>query len=449
MPNKLYRFQEEGVAFLNHCQGRSLIGDEMGLGKTVQALEWLNQSKAYPVLVVCPGSLKVNWSRESVKWLKKIPGIEILWSREPYKVTGKILIINYDILINWTSYLKRKKLQTIILDECQQIKNLKTQRTQAVLKVCHKVPHVIGLSGTPILNRPIEFFNILSLIAPHIFPSYLKYGLRYCDPKLEWGKINYKGASNTVELHKRVGKVMIRRLKREVLSELPDKIRTVVPLRLDNLSDYRRAEQDLIKWIHRTTGKDSAEKAAKAEALTRVAVLKKLAMKGKFAACAEWITNFLESDEKLIVFAVHHKTIDAVVNAFPRITVRVDSRMSMDARQKSVDAFQTSSNVRLIVGGLKSMGVGLTLTAASNVCMLELGWSPGEHDQAESRAHRIGQTNAVNIWYLLAEESIEEKISRLIDKKRKVVESVLDGSKPDEYALLTNLFKQYKGKNEL
>lgn len=213
-------------------------------------------------------------------------------------------------------------------------------------------------------------------------------------------------------------------------------------MELDNQREYNAAEADLIGWLRTNFGNGKAEKAQQAEALTRIGELKRLAVRGKLKECIEWIEDFLESGEKLVVFAVHKFVIDALMEKFADRAVKIDG--SVSNRQAPVDAFQNDDNVRLFVGNIQAAGVGITLTAASNTCFLELGFSPSLHDQAEDRVHRIGQTaDSVTAWYLLAAGTMEEEIAELIDAKRKVVTKVLDGQDVDEESMLSELMKKY------
>jgi SNF2 family DNA or RNA helicase len=224
-------------------------------------------------------------------------------------------------------------------------------------------------------------------------------------------------------------------------------MRVVVPIEIDNRSDYSKAESNLIAWIKATKGKEEAESAKRIEGLARINELKQLAAKGKLEAALDWIEEYLSDGGKLVVFCTHTALINAVYNEFESCAVVVDGSVTGAARNEAVEEFQTNPKVKLFVGQLKAAGVGLTLTAASATCFLELGWNPAEHDQAEDRVHRIGQTaDSVFAYYLMGNNTIEQDIAGLIDSKRKVVSAVLDGKDVDsDSSLLDGLLNILKG----
>jgi SNF2 family DNA or RNA helicase len=449
----LYPFQSAGVSFIEQNKGRALIADEMGLGKTVQALAWLQMHpKKRPVVIVTPASLKLNWLKEALAWLPN-PSIEILMGTSPWKITADIVLINYDILPNWVDEIKYIEPEVLITDECHYYKSNTALRTKAIKKLAKGIPHVIALSGTPIVNRPIEAYNAINIIAPDLFPNYWNYAKEYCGARHNGFGWDFNGSSHSKELHEKLtGTIMIRRLKKDVLKDLPDKARSFIPLQLTNEEEYRRAEDDFIRYIKETQGDKKAAKASNAAALAEIEGLKQLAVKGKLQQSIEWIEDFLETGEKLVVFANHTFVIDALTDKFSRIdktrklldrVVKIDGSVSQAQRQKNVETFQNNPDCRLFIGNIKAAGVGLTLTASSNVAFLELPWSPGDLNQAEDRCHRIGQKDSVNIHYLLATDTIEEKIANLLDNKRKVLDAVLDGADTEASSLLSEIIKSY------
>jgi SWI/SNF-related matrix-associated actin-dependent regulator 1 of chromatin subfamily A len=437
-------FQTLGVAFIENKNGRCLIADEMGLGKTIQSIGYISLHRdKTPVIVVCPASLKLNWEREMENWLTN-PKTEVLSGTTPYKTKGGILIINYDIVFAWVEELKKLKPQIIILDESHSIKSSATRRTKAVKKLCKDVPHIIALSGTPIVNRPIEIYNTLQILDKNLFPHYLNFTRRYCDAHNNGFGIDVNGASHTDELHNTLtSTVMLRRKKADVLKELPDKIYSFVPLALDNTEEYREAEKDFIAYVRREKGIEAAQRIKSVEALAKIEGLKQLAVKGKLTEAIEWIKNFLESDNKLVVFCTHKFVIDKLMEEFKHIAVKIDGSVTIPDRQRSVDIFQHNPKCKLFVGNIQAAGTGINLQIASNVVFLELPWHSGHVSQAEDRCHRIGQKDSVNVHFLLAKNTIEEKIAKLIDSKRKITDSVLDGKKTEQENLLYEIMKSY------
>lgn len=496
---KYYRFQKRGILKIEALNGRALLADEMGLGKTGQAIGWSYlHPKRIPIIIVVPASLKIKWKRELLKWLPDIKrrDIRIIFGRKvnPKKLKNKkAIIINYDILFNeyldnmlalvlfmlpitkkkkdladlylislltapkkkkmeldftgWVDYLLDIKPKILIFDECHKCKNEQAQRTKAIKKMSRRIKYIIAISGTPVLSKPIDIFPVLNILNRKRWPSKWDFAKKYCGLTHNGFGWDYTGASNTEELHDiLVEDVMIRRLKKDVMKELPPKNRVVVPLEMDPtiMKEYRSAEADLINWIHIHEGEEKALKAMRAEGLVRIEKLKQLALKGKLNLVIEWIDSFLESELKLIVPCTHTNTIDILMKKYKKIAVRLDGKTSAKKRQEAEDSFQTDDKIKLIICNIKAAGEGIDLYAASNLAFTELGWTPPQHDQMEDRAHRIGQKDSVTPWYLIASDTIEEKIIELIDKKRKNIDAVMDGKKTEDTDLLGELLNTYR-----
>lgn len=447
----LLPYQGVGVRFIDLKNGRALIADEMGLGKTIEAIAWLQlHPELRPTIIIVPASLKLNWVYEAIKWMNINPTqILDVYGQTPYS-TGKaeIIIINYDIVSYWLPSLKLKGFKVLILDEIHYIKDSSTKRTKAIKQLAKGIPHVIGLSGTPIINRPIEIFNTLSIINSSAIPNFREYTRRFCDAKYNGFGWDFNGCSNSEELHNLlINSFMIRRLKKDVLKDLPEKRTCFVPIELDNKEEYFRAQNDFINYIKLTYGGAAAQKASAAETLVQINTLRKLAIKGKMKGVIDWISEFLESGKKLVVFATHTNTIDMLMEAFPDISVRYDGTVNQTNRNINKERFQNDPSIKLFIGMLdtqgKPAGVGLTLTAASDTATVEYQWSPGTHDQADDRIHRIGQDKGCLNHKLMAAGSIDEKFAILLDSKRKVIDSVIDGKKTEEMNLLSLLIKEY------
>ena len=444
----LYPFQLEGVHWIEHQAGRGLLADSMGLGKTVQTLAWLIYKglSVLPAVVICPCSLKGNWERECQTWTTLTPCV--LSGGDPanfiantlWPVDQRVLfIINYDIISKWKSQLNH--CSTVILDECHFIKNQKAKRAKAVKEFCKNKRHVIALSGTPIINRPIEFFNTLNILAPSSFGKYWDYAQRYCDAKHNGYGWDFSGASNVEELHQRLDhNVMIRRLKADVLKDLPPKTQTTIPINLEGrMGAYEGALREAL-------GKWEDEKPDPLRDITQISKLRQAAMDAKFDDCVEWIDNFLETGRKLVVFDIHHKTTDRLMERYGKIAVALDGRTDSRLRQGVVERFQTDPAVQMLIGNVEVAGIGFTLTAAQDAVFLEFPWTPGALSQAEDRIHRIGQKGAANIYYLVASGTLEEDMLELIEEKRKVLNGVLDGVYEETKTIMTELLKRLKKK---
>lgn len=429
---KLKKYQEKAVRKIQHFHGRVLLADEMGLGKTLEALKWLEQNpKLRPAVVICPASLKWVWETEASLHLGMRS--EVLNGQKPPRkgLTGKhpLLIINYEILQHWLEYLKELEPKVLILDEVHYIKNYRAKRTKAVNKLNKGIPNIIGIGGTPLTNRPAELWTILHLIRPDIFSSVWSYRWRYCNPvRKPWGW-EYKGANNLRELHRKLNSVMmVRRLKKDVLSELPDKTRQVIPLEIE-IDEYDEALNNFIKWL---TKKSAAkvERAKRAERLVQMGYLKRLAASLKMDKVLKWVDDFLESsDGKLVLYCVHKDIIKQIHSKYKHTSVVVDGSVTGKKRKIAVKIFQNNKSIRIFIGNIKAAGVGITLTAANTLAFVEMNWTPGDHTQAEDRIHRIGQKGAAMIYYLIARGTIEENLCELIQKKQAILSAILDSKK--------------------
>ena len=447
----LMEFQKEGVGFIESRNGNVIVGDEMGTGKTITVLTYIsNHPELTPVVIVVPATIKYNWKKEAEKWLLTKRDIQILEGKKTKKLkkSSDIIIVNYDIVYAWRKEIANINPKVLILDECHAIKTSTTKRTKGVKHIAKKTKHIIPMSGTPAINRPAELYNSIKLVEPELFGSFQSYAQRYCDAYFNGYGWEYKGGSNLEELYDILSNIMIRRKKEDVIEDLPEKRRTFVSLDLTNISDYNKAENDFIEWIRENKGKRAAERASSAEKLVKVGTLRLLAVRGALANSIQWIKNFLaDYDGKLVVFAVHKEIISALMEEFGDIAVKIDGSVPTgEVRQTIVEKFQNDKNIRLFVGNIKAAGVGITLTASSNIVFLELPWTPGELEQAEDRCHRMGQKNAVNIWYLLAENTIEMELAKMIDSKRNILSQVLDGQVISEEDTLSSLLGLYEGK---
>jgi SWI/SNF-related matrix-associated actin-dependent regulator 1 of chromatin subfamily A len=431
-------FQVEGAYQIEKFGSLALLADEQGLGKTIQALIWLAvHRKVRPAVIVVPQSVKLNWRREAKKWLpRKLRNrVYILNGRKPVALpeTG-IFVINYDIVKFWLAQLRAINPQVVICDESQYLKNPNAQRTRAVLgtarskksSLCENVANRIFLSGTPAENRPSELWPVLHNLRPDAFPRFVDFAHRYCAAyEGKWG-LNVSGASNIAELAGKLRKTcMIRRLKADVLPDLPPKRRATIPFEITNRKEYEFAKDDLIAWM-KSVGQDVTG-ALRAETLVRIEKLKQIAARGKMDAACEWIHNFLAGGKKLVLY-VHHREIGSqLLSELKQYNpVTVFGENDSHVRQANIDTFQNNADCRVIICSIRAARLGITLTAASDVAFFELDWTPGAHDQAEDRVHRIGQADACTAYYLLADRTIEQKIAALIDAKRGVIAGLID-----------------------
>lgn len=439
-------YQKEGVQFLVNRK-RALLADDMGTGKTIQALMAAEAAKSFPCIVVCPASMKLIWQRTIADWLPHRTTHVVKSTKDPMQ-RADFVVVNYDLIVRRKDELLSLNHVAIVFDEAHYLKNPKAQRSQAGLSLAWKCWTRYLLSGTPMTNRPIELVHLLKVLGRlSEFGGFEGFANRYCDPQRVWTGSryvnDYRGSSNEEELGRRLRDIcMLRRMKRDILKELPPMQHITLPVDIANRMDYRRVEKDLRVWLleqaHNTPDLDDEERSRKAvaalamegnaEVLVRIEYLKQVAARGKVPAILEWIHEFLEdTDDKVVVFAHHADVRRAIIEEFAEVCVKVEGGDSATHRQAAVDAFQTDPKVRVFMGSIQAAGVGLTLTAASRCLIVELPWTPAEVAQAHDRIHRIGQkADSVEVYYMLGRETIDEAIWELLDEKRKVITNVME-----------------------
>ncbi len=442
----LYPYQTVGVAYALVAK-RTFVSDEMGLGKTIQALCAIEAKLAYPAVVVCPASLKDNWAREIKMWLPN-RSVFVASGRSGAHSTTDITIVNYDILSGWVDTLLEGAPNAFVLDESHNCKNKAAQRSQAAKKLADAIPEdglVLCLTGTPILNRPSELINQLEILGrlQDIAPKpragrtdarswEFSFKFRYCGAeKNDYDKWDFNGASNLDELHTKLRRsCFIRRQRSEVLG-MNDTKRVVVPLSLNGeLDQYREAEANFIEWLYDNEGASAARAALRAEAITMLNKLRLLSAQAKLAKAIEWIDNFLDSNpgRSLVIFA-HHKAIQTALAEHYNCPTILGSQKDVEAHKARFMAGEH----RLIVCSMTAAREGHTLTKASDVLFVEEPWHPGAQQQCEDRTNRIGQTaEQVFSWHLLAVDTIDERIFKIIDEKRKVFSAAVEGKPLDD-----------------
>jgi SWI/SNF-related matrix-associated actin-dependent regulator of chromatin subfamily A-like protein 1 len=358
-----------------------------------------------------------------------------------------MLVINYEILKYWLKWIQQHKPNTVIFDECQYLINRRSGRTKASNLLAKQCAHRIGLSATPLLNRPAELWPTLNIIRPDLYASFFKYGVKYCDPKLtNWGW-EYKGATNIPELHEELtGNLMIRRHKNDVLKDLPDKVRQVKVIPMDNLEEYEEANTNFLDWLAqaRPSRVASANRAAE---LAKLSYLLKLIGKGKLKGVVEWVNNWLyDTDEKIVVLARHRAMIKALDRRIEGSHAVITGDVTGRKRQIAIDRFTNDRTCRVLIGNIHAAGVGTNLQMASTVAFAELWWRPGDHLQGEGRIERIGQTQKMFVYYLCAAHTLDETLAKLIQEKQEIITSTLDGNdfQLDQLDVFDQLIKEIR-----
>lgn len=411
-----YPYQKAGIAF-SVKNKRALIADQMGLGKSMQALGAMTILEGFPCLIVAPKSLLYNWRNE----IRKFAGIDAAVyykSKQDLRVIlnhMKIVIVSYE---GMKSVLPYKHLfKGLIVDESHMIKSQQTQRYQHVFEFSIGKEFKFLLTGTPIMNRPLELIPQLKVLDFFSTPEKEKnFKSRYCGTK-------DKGAQNLEELNVNLrSKIMIRREKNDVLTDLPDFTRNYIDVDIDNMEEYKFAEQDFIRYLKEVKQfSDRKIRAAQgAEILVRMGILKQIAAKGKMNAIKDFIETCFEEDQKVILFA-HHKDILGSYYNLINSNLLISGATKMEDRQVYVDRFQNDPNEKSICLSIRAASVGLNLTAAQIEVFAEFDWNPAIHDQAEARAHRIGVKDNVNAYYFRGKNTIDEDILFLINYKRDII----------------------------
>lgn len=435
----LRSYQRVGVEYmLTHPH--AFQADEMGLGKTVQALAAAEAAGGYPALILAPASLLRNWRNEATRWLPHRSAQIIDKGKTQVDPTAQIVIVSYDIAKNHGG-IHATRWTTVVADEAHALKSRKAERA-VLATVVARAQNRWLLTGTPLKNRPADLIEPLKMLG-HLdaLGGWITYIKRYCSAyRDKWGwKID--GASNLGELHERLAVLgFVRRMKADVLSELPDKIRSWLPVELDsdsragrNIRDAETALRAIIAGNTRALADVANDDAGgrRGDVLGALARLRRAVGVSKVPAANAWIDDTLAQDAKLLAFAHHTDVLDGIEAHLIKEKigyVRLDGSTPVQARQDLVDRFQSDESVRVFLGSMSAAGQGITLTAASQVLIVEQAWTPAEMDQAEDRAHRIGQTDSVTATHLIAIGTIDEPVLELINTKRATAAQAVDGA---------------------
>lgn len=431
-----YPYQEEGI--LRGLEWKRLfIGDEPGLGKTLQSIGIVDTADAYPCLVICPSSLKINWQREFEKFTDKKAlvldnGTRTTWSYLLQMKMHHVAIVNYESLrkyfvwdINGSKKSFRlkdivfcpqiKQFKSVIIDESHRVKDPSAGQTMFTKGIASGKEWIILLSGTPVVNRPEDLVSQLSIMGRlNEFGGKGNFLANYADEN------NLSGLS--AELYKRC---MIRREKAKVLTQLPDKTRCDLYVDISNREEYDLAETDLASYLkeYKECTDWEIRKKMRMKTLVKFMTLRSLSAKGKVKQAIDFVRVFLDSGKPLILFCSYHEVVDELKKAFPR-AVTVTGRDSMASKQAAVDSFQ-NGNSHLIICSIKAAGVGLTLTASSNVGFVEFPWTYADCCQCEDRAHRIGQRDNVTCYYLIGRGTIDRALYNIIYKKKSIANQIM------------------------
>ena len=429
-----FNHQKDGIKFLIKNK-KCILADDMGLGKTYQSIVAALESGSERVLIICPSSLKINWMREVQNFCDDVSIIQgTHWN------PSRFTIMNYDILKNFHTIEERNREyedwelrreiadfnpDLLILDEAHYIKNHKSKRG-AILKDLSKnfnCDRVWLLTGTPIANRPMDYYNLLSIIDSPVANNWVHYAKTYCEGMRfkKGGKYVWvtKGASNLGELSTKTKRTILRRKKEDVL-DLPEKLITPVYLELQNVDGYKSVWENYM-----TKRKLEGKKGNPAKDIVEMTLLRSFIAMETVPYSIEKTEEALELNKKVIIFCNFNDEMDYFLRHFGNKAVSVRGGMTDKQKQMSVDRFQEDDSCMVFVGQIKAAGVGLTLTKAEIVIMNSLDWVPGNHEQAEDRAYRIGQKETVNIYYMLIDDTIDTLVWYILNEKKKVIGTIM------------------------
>ena len=404
-----------------------ILADDMGLGKTTSTIIAALETGAKKILIICPATLKINWKREIENYSDRPIFIS---EGKQFSTEHDFVIVNYDIMKNFhdpkkkdDSLILMSKFDLIIIDEAHYIKNAQAQRTKLINDITKSVDRLWLLTGTPMTSRPIDYFNLLSLIESPVSRNWMAYVIRYCagfqfkvGPRKIW---NVQGASNLEELRDRTAGLTLRRLKENVL-DLPDKIITPVYLRLKS-KVYEEVMGDYYNWYDKNP-EESKSLTVQFSKLTKV---RQIIADEKISQTIEIAENIIEQDKKVIIFCNFTDSLNKITEHFGKTAVKLDGSMSKVERQFSVDQFQENDKIKVFVGNIKAAGVGITLTSSEAVIFNDLSFLPSDHAQAEDRAYRYGQKNNVLVYYPIFENTIEGIIYDILHNKKQVIATVM------------------------
>jgi SWI/SNF-related matrix-associated actin-dependent regulator 1 of chromatin subfamily A len=460
-----YEHQKNGIKFLLANDG-CLLADDMGLGKTYQSIIAALESGAERILIVCPTSVKINWERE-INYFQCYDTSIIegkKWNQ------AKFTIINYDILKNFhaipgvtdkslkeedicfdAQLLVQGQFDLCIIDEAHKLKDPKSIRGAIMKDLCVKydIEKVWLLSGTPVANRPKDYYNLLKLIKAPIADNYKFYMQRYCGGKLITTKHknargnNKKvwidtGATNLEELALKTRHLYLRRLKTEI-GDMPEK--TIVPtyhkFNKRQWRDYENLWEEYLEERAKNKRKGTPDRA-----LVELGLLRKFVAMEAIAETIDMAENIIEEGHKVIIFCNFTDELMELQRHFKNRCVIHYGEMSDNEKQKSIDRFQENKNVDVFIGNIISAGVGITLTEATHVIFNSFDWVPGNNEQAEDRAYRLGQTNNVTVYYQLFEDTISIGMWNTLQRKQDIIDTIMGQKEIDEEAAIEIMLQE-------
>ena len=446
-----YEYQKKGIQYMIEHK-RTFNGDDMGLGKTFQSIAAISIARAYPCLVVCPAAMKMTWKREFMKFIGKNAVIldnsnKDNWQQMFITGTCNVFITNYESVKKF--FIKQVKgnrvslknlvvdrraamFKAVVIDESHRVKNSSCHYAKYLEAICKGKEYVFMLTGTPVVTKVKDLVQQLKIMGRiDDFGGAGRFANRFCTSSVSNEEL---GMLNSLLWRT----CYFRREKTLVLKELPEKVRQYYSCELTNRKEYDSAERNLAKYLkkYKETSEEKLKNAMMNEAIVKIGVLRQIAAEGKLAEAKSIINDYMSADKKVIVFTAHKNIASKIKEFFPD-SVTVTGSDSPEAKQKSVDSFQNDPTCKVIIVNIQSGGVGITLTAASDVLFVEMPWTSADCDQCECRAHRNGQKNAVTCVYLLGRDTFDERMYDLIQKERSQ-SSIITGAVNDTREIMVS-----------
>jgi len=449
--DKLRNYQRVGANFL-HKTKRAILADDMGTGKTLQAITACEETGVEQILVVCPNSLKWNWSDEIAMWTDSkfsiVSGTKAKRDKIINEFTGKYLIMNYEAL-RLHPELQEKNWGAIVFDEAHKLKNRKAKQTQCAKKL--KSEYVFLLTGTPMLNRADELWSLLNNLYPKKFSSYWRFVEKYCQIYYNgFGKDILAGTKEQQDkLRQDIAPVMIRRNKKEVLKELPDKVhqRQLVELSGNQRTLYNQMEKDALVQLSEEDVVAAPVAIAQITRLRQIAISPQLlshdiTQSAKFDVLMDIIKEN-KGGHKIAVFSQFRKGIELFAKRLDEEGIKwvaITGTVSQENRREATRSFQEDDDTRIMLATIEAAGLGLTWTSSDIAIFIDRHWTPAINQQAEDRLHRMGQKNSVSIINLVAKDTIEERIELMLEQKSKTFDEIINNQITP--AMMRELFKK-------
>lgn len=420
MQLELYPYQRVGVQFVDRAGGRCLIADAPGLGKTVQAIAYA-QLHNLKTIIVCPLSVVVNWQRE----IKKFTGKKsTIWDSKGYdgNLKNQFHITHYDAVSKNNHWLREQKFDLLVCDEATYLKNRQTVRAKSILgswKERRKYPGVktkytIFLTGTPVMSRPVEAFSLLNFLDKERFNNFYHFVQRY-------GGWKGQAPMNLTDLHDRTKDLVIRRKKDQVLTELPAKQRNdlYVELTKDEQKEYKELLKEMFgKW--KLEGRPSVQHMPK---------LQGFLIEKKLPRLIEMIDEFIDNDRSILIFSCYLSPLKLLNEHYGNKAALLTGEMNRQDRQDAIDSL-TQGKAKVGLFSLRAAGMGIDglQRVIDTVVFIDMDWVPANHEQAEDRTHRIGQTNQVQAYYMICDGTIDEYMRDLLKEKQEIADMIVDGA---------------------